>query len=180
MQWAIHHFGKAGTLHNHTVVILGTFYTVDINPILHGWGGSVWPPPPAVFWLWLFGQCFKWTDFSWLCSFQHSTGPSKAIFRIFFQIFGKFRLEGTWSPKILTQNLKKSKKSNFSNWNHTFSSWIWILHDLSFLLRYIAFLYLKIENFWFFASEIFYRWPLPLRRPLSAKLRNWEGCIWCL
>ena len=42
---------------------------------------------------------------------QQSTGPSKAIFQIFFQIFEKFRLEGTWSPKILTQILKKSKKN---------------------------------------------------------------------
>ena len=64
------------------------------------------------FWCWKSdAPPVKWVDFSWLCSFQQSTGPSKAIFRIFFQIFEKFRLEDIWSPKILTQNSEKSKQN---------------------------------------------------------------------
>ena len=79
-----------------------------LNPILHR---GVNEPSPAVFWLWPFERWVKWADFSWLCSFQQSTGPSKAIF--FFQIFEKFCLEDTWSPKILTRNSQKSKKNPF-------------------------------------------------------------------
>ena len=97
-------------------------------------------PPLAVFWPWLFGQCIKWADFSWLCSFQQSTGPSKAIFQIFFQIFEKFCLEDTWSPKILTRNSQKSKKNPifpvksyffFLNLNSTCSQLSFEVHNVS-------------------------------------------------
>ena len=91
------------------------------NPILHGGGSN--GPPLAVFWPWLFGQCIKWADFSWLCSFQQSTGPSKAIFRIFFQIFEKFRVEDIWTPKILTRNSEKSKKIHFF-YNKSYFFWL--------------------------------------------------------
>ena len=43
-------------------------------------------------------------------------------------------------PKFCREIWKNRKKSNFSQWNHTFYCWIWILHVLSFLLRYITFL----------------------------------------
>ena len=38
--------------------------------------------------------------------------------------------------------------------NHTISTWIWILHVLSFLLRYIISVFLKIFIFSFFRYEI--------------------------
>ena len=38
--------------------------------------------------------------------------------------------------------------------NHTISTWIWILHVLSFLLRYIISVFLKIFIFSFFSYEI--------------------------
>ena len=113
-------------------------------------GGVQRTPPPAVFWPWLSGRWVKWADFSWLCSFQQSTGPSKAIFQIFFQIFEKFCLEDTWSPKILTRNSQKSKKNPFFpekyyffllNLNSTCSQLSFEVHNVSVAQNS------KIQNF---------------------------------
>ena len=121
----------------------------EFNPILHG--GGLNEPPPAVFWPWLFGRWVKWADFSWLCSFQQSTGPSKAIFQIFSEIFEKFRLEDTCSPKILTRNSEKSKKNPifpeksyffFLNLNSKCSQLSFEVHKVSVAQN------LKIRNFW--------------------------------
>ena len=78
--------------------------------------GRALSAPPVVFLPWIFGECFKWAHFSWLCSFQYLTGPGKSIFGIFFQNFEKFCFEGIWSASILT---RKSEKSKF---NHFFSN----------------------------------------------------------
>ena len=45
--------------------------------------------------------------------FNNQQDLAKPFFRFFFQILEKFCLEGTWSPKILTQNLENSKKIQF-------------------------------------------------------------------
>ena len=82
-----------------------------VNPILHE--GGLEEPPQADDLPSLLGECDKWVNFSWLCSFQHSTWPSKSIFGISFQFFEKFVVEDIWSTKILSRNLKKSKKIQF-------------------------------------------------------------------
>ena len=40
-----------------------------LKPILHG--GSKRPPPLTDYCTLILGGCPKWTDFSWLCSFQY-------------------------------------------------------------------------------------------------------------
>ena len=44
--------------------------------------------------------------------FNNPQDLAKPFFRFFFQIFEKFCLEDTWSPKILTRNSQKSKKKS--------------------------------------------------------------------
>ena len=50
----------------------------------------------------------------------------------------------------LDQNRKNFKICGFFSKNHTFSSWIWILHVLSFLLMYITYIFQKFLKFSFF------------------------------
>ena len=45
---------------------------------------------------------------------DHSQVLVESFVGFIFKIFEKLELEGTWSAKILTRNLKKLKKSNFS------------------------------------------------------------------
>ena len=59
--------------------------------------------------------------------------------------------------------LKKNSKIYFFSFfftkNHTASFWICILHVLSFVLRYVTIIYLKISNFDLFMLEIFHFLP---------------------
>ena len=62
-----------------------------------------------------------------------------------------------WKKKILPFRHQRvppleKKSKNLKIWiffpkNHTFSTWIWILHVLSFLLRYITWVLVKIFKF---------------------------------
>ena len=87
----------------------------------------------------------------------------KSFFKFFFEIIEKSKkifltvLTSKGSP---FENLKKKIKkfSSFAN-NHTFSFWICILHVLSFVLRYVTIIYLKISNFDLFMLEIFHFLP---------------------
>ena len=76
------------------------------------------------------------------------------------QIFG--------GPRALGENWKKSKKIFFLLTNPIFSSSIWIVHVLSFHLRCIAPLKLKIFEILNFSSII----SIEICQPLAAKLRN--------
>ena len=53
----------------------------------------------------------------------------------------------------LDQNRKNFKICGFFFKNHIFSSWIWILHVLSFLLMYITYIFQKFLKFSFLARE---------------------------
>ena len=61
-----------------------------------------------------------------------------------------------WHQRVppLEKKLKKIKFFVSFPKNHTISTWIWILHVLSFLLRYIISVFLKIFIFSFFSYEI--------------------------
>ena len=61
--------------------------------------------------------------------------------------------------------------------NHTFSTWICILHVLSFLLRYITWVLVKIFKFSFFTIE-FLSITKFFPRPLTAKIIIKKGCFW--
>ena len=54
----------------------------------------------------------------------------------------------------LEKKIQKSKNLVFFPKNYTISTWIWILHVLSFLLRYIMSVFLQIFIFSFFIYEI--------------------------
>ena len=90
-----------------TVIVIFCLF----NPILHG-GGSNGPP-------WQFfdrgssGNASNELIFHDFVPFNNQQDLAKPFFRFFFQILEKFCLEGTWSPKILTQNLENSKKIQF-------------------------------------------------------------------
>ena len=83
--------------------------------------------------------------------FNNQQDLAKPFFRFFFQIFEKFCLEDTWSPKILTRNSQKSKKNPifpqksyffFLNLNSTCSQLSFEVHNVSVAQN------LKIRNFW--------------------------------
>ena len=61
--------------------------------------------------------------------------------------------------------------------NHTFSTWICILHVLSFLLMYITWVLVKISKFSFFTIE-FLSMTKFFPRPLTAKIIIKKGCFW--
>ena len=61
--------------------------------------------------------------------------------------------------------------------NHTFSTWICILHVLSFLLRYITWVLVKIFKFSFFTIE-FLSITKFFPRPLTAKITIKKDCFW--
>ena len=123
-----------------------------INPILHEGGHFV--PAHVDNPSWILSGSSNWAHISWLCSFQHFIGPIEAIFqKKFFWKFQKIKKE-----ILLMQNQrvplwkkwKKIEKNKFFQENHTFSTWIWNLHVLSFLLWYMKCILLKIFKFSFF------------------------------
>ena len=61
--------------------------------------------------------------------------------------------------------------------NHTFSTWICILHVLSFLLMYITWVLVKISKFSFFTIELLSMTKF-FPRPLTAKIIIKKGCFW--
>ena len=61
--------------------------------------------------------------------------------------------------------------------NHTFSTWICILHVLSFLLRYITWVLVKIFKFSFFTIEFLSITKFFLR-PLTAKIIITKILLW--
>ena len=71
----------------------------------------------------------------------------------------------------------KIKFFHFLVTNHTFSTWICILHVLSFLLRYITWVLVKIFKFSFFTIE-FLSITKFFPRPLTAKIIIKKGCFW--
>ena len=112
-----------------------------IKPILHGgWGHFV--PAHVDDPSWLLGEYPKWAHISWLCFIQHSIGPIEAIFQKNFWKFWKivnkmFFILTPKGPPFGTK-IEKLKKIDFFKENQIFYTWIWILHILSFLLRYIT------------------------------------------
>ena len=110
------------------------------NPILHG-GGHFVPAhvdDPSS----LLGGCPKWAHISWLCFIQHSLGPIEAIFKKYFWKFWKIEKKEIYFPTPkgppFGKKIEKLKKIWFFQKNWSFYTWIWILHVLSFLLRYIT------------------------------------------
>ena len=82
--------------------------------------------------------------------FNNQQDLAKLFFGFFFQFFEKFRLEDTWSSKILTRNSEKSKKNPifpqksyffFLNLNSTCSQLSFEVHNVSVAQN------LKIQNF---------------------------------
>ena len=105
------------------------------------WKSTKQQVPPLVGNLvWLSGGCSKLALTLWLWSPQHLWGPSEAIFLILIKKFEIMYVLKFLPASKMTRKLKKSEKIFFFAGNCTFSTWIWIVHVLSFLLRYITFI----------------------------------------
>ena len=91
---------------------------------------------------------------SWLCCFYCFTSLRRVIFwkKKFFA--KNIERRQKYPKTLLCKNQNFQKKILFLE-NVIFSAWIWIVHDLSFLLRYISHLQHKISNFCHFFHEIF-------------------------
>ena len=79
---------------------------------------------------------FKWAHISWLCFFEHFIGPIEVIFQKKFWKFWKiekyiFSIPTPKGPPF-EKKIEKILKNDFFPKNHTFSTWIWILHILCF------------------------------------------------
>ena len=77
--------------------------------------------------------------------------PWKSFLGFVFKIFEKrkkiFLTILTPKGPPFGKKIKKIKNFCFFPKNHTISTWIWILHVLSFLLRYITSIFLKFSFF---------------------------------
>ena len=152
---------------------------MNINPILHGGPNR---PPLADDLSWFLRGCSKWAQISWVCFYQHLPRPIEAIFQkkilkfwkteIFF--FDRSDIKG--SP-LWNFFFSKLFFSIFLVTNHTFSTWICILHVLSFLLRYITWVLVKIFKFSFFTIE-FLSITKFFPQPLMAKIIIKKDCFW--
>ena len=72
--------------------------------------------------------------------FNNQQDLAKPFFRFFFKFLKNVASKAFGPLKFWREIWKNRKKSIFSKTNHTFSSWISILHVLSILLSYITFL----------------------------------------
>ena len=77
-----------------------------------------------------------------------------------------------WHQRVppLEKKLKKIKFFVSFPKNHTISTWIWILHALSFLLRYMMSILLNFFNFSLFLAMKFPLITTFILRPLAAKI----------
>ena len=152
----------------------------NINPILHG-GGSSWPPPGGISrvtpqWTLRLSSYFM-TLFLSTFIMSHWGHFSKKNFENLKNRKNVFRPLRHQRVPPLKKNFWKLFFSNFFVTNHTFSTWIWILHVLSFLLMYITWVLVKISNFRFFTIEFlsitkFFPWPL------MARIIIKKVCFW--
>ena len=97
---------------------------------------------------WFLGGCSKWAQISWLCFFQHFSCP---IFQKKFEVLKNWKkyfliVPTSKGPPFEKENFKIIFFPFFSNKSYFFT-WIWILHVISFLLRYITLVLVKIFKF---------------------------------
>ena len=127
---------------------------LSVDPILHG-GGSSRPPLEGYLASRLSGRS-DWAHISWFCSFQHLLPPIEAIFQK--KVFKVWKIKKMFFNR---SDIKGSPlwKRIFENYffltNYTFSTWIWVLHVLSFFLRYITWVFVKMFKFSLFYHRIF-------------------------
>ena len=67
-----------------------------------------------------------------------------------FENFEKLKKEKFYLWDTKGEKIEKIRKIDFFQRNHTFSTWIWFLHVLNFLLRYITWVFLKIFKIFIF------------------------------
>ena len=102
----------------------------------------------------LLSRCPKWAHNSWLCFFQNFMGPVEASFQNKLWNFEKSEEKNFLQDQRL-QTIKRFVEIEvFFVIIHTFISWIWILHVLSFFLRYITWVLVKIFKFSLFYYRI--------------------------
>ena len=127
----------------------GKYFCMPINPIPTG-GGHFWPQQPEAVWhirSFMTGVT-KIHDFVY---FSMCLVPLELFLKKKLWNFKKWKKINftVVTPKGPPFGKKIEKIKNFSFFikNYTISTWIWILHVLSFLLRYITSVFLKIFNF---------------------------------
>ena len=94
--------------------------------------------------------------------------PESQFWCLFFKKLKKIDVENFWGSLSIRRKSKKKNKFFFLLINPIFSSSIWIVHVLSFYLRCITPLKLKIFEILDFSTVI----SIEICRPLVAKLRN--------
>ena len=85
---------------------------------------------------------FEWAEIqsSPLVTFQVEASSSpwwSHFWNFFYEISRNWPAKTTGRPRFRGKNEKNEIFSHFSQSNHIFLLWIWILHNLSFHLRYI-------------------------------------------
>ena len=115
---------------------------MTINGLAVSTGYGLWPQKFMILFLFIFEWSYK--------------GHFSMLFLKFLKngnfLFDNFEIKG--SP--LWKKIENFKKKIFFAKNHTFSFQICILHVLSFFLRFITIIYLKISSFDLFMLEIFH------------------------
>ena len=119
---------------------------MTINSLAVSTGKGLWPPEFMTLFLFMFEWSHK-SHFSIL--FLKFLKNGKIL-------FDNFDIKG--SP--LWKKIENFQKPIFFQKIILFSFWICIVHVLSFLLRYITLMYLKISNFDLFSHEKFHFSPL--------------------
>ena len=118
---------------------------MTINGLAVSTGYGLWPQKFMILFLFIFEWSYK--------------GHFSMLFLKFLKngnfLFDNFEIKGS----TLWKKILKISKNQFFSKNHTFSFWIFIVHVLNFLLRYITPMYLSISNFDLFSHKKFHFLP---------------------
>ena len=133
----------------HWAICLSICICSYINPIRPGEG--IFLSPPRVN---LMASFLGWSkNFQLLVVFQVETSINfwwSQIFGLLWNLFQNWASKTPSRPDFRAKNAFFHFLSIFCITNHAFSSWIWILYTITFLLRYITSFLVKIWIFEFF------------------------------
>ena len=139
-------------------MVIDEYLNYFFNPTYLTWGGGQIIPPN------LKSLCRVQRDWDSLTKvhdfvlLNSREVPKKPFFEFFLKILENWTSKIFRGPRALGEKWKNRKKISLFVGNITFFGWIFIVHAVSFLLRYIKVLYLKIWNFALFWHEKSHFW----------------------
>ena len=154
-------------------------YLKQLNPILHGGGGPLWPGWPRTAWRFCRdrGRFTKIHDF---VPFGTRQMPDKPFLEFFFEEVGKLGVKNFRGSSSIRQKTEKSKKNYFFCKKSYF---FWLnLYCICSQLSFEVYNTSVAQNlkFWPFFAWKFSFLTIVIWQLVAAKVYHIEGCFWCL